>query len=90
MDSTRSAQELPGHTDASTTMVYTPGSIKGGVASGASQIAFPVPLPTSLLGSRLMLQAGLDNKAVGAAALPPKPPQPRGDRRPGEIGPLPD
>ena len=37
-----------------------------------------------------MLQAGLDNKAAGAAALPPKPLQPRGDRRPGEIGPLPD
>ena len=38
----------------------------------------------------LMLQAGLDNKAAGVVALLPKPPQPRGDRLPWEIGPLPD
>lgn len=31
------------------------------------------PLPTSLLGFRLVLQVGPDNKAAGAAALPPKP-----------------
>jgi len=37
----------------------------------------------------LILQAGLDNKVV-AAALLPKPPQPRGDRLPGEMGPLPN
>jgi len=53
------------------------------MASAVRWIAFPGPLPTSLLASRLMLQAGLDNKA--AAALPPKPPRPRGKRRQGEI-----
>ena len=51
-------------------------------------IAFPDPLPTSRLGSRLMLQAGLDNKA--AAALLLKPPQSGGDRLSGEMGPLAD
>jgi|GEM_PF-2762327 len=34
-----------------------------------------------------VLQAGLDNKAIGGTALLPKPPQPRGDRLPGEMGP---
>ena len=37
-----------------------------------------------------MLQAGLDNKAAGTAALPPKPSQRRSNRLAGEMGPLRD
>ncbi len=46
--------------------------------------------PIRAEGGPPMLQAGLDNMASGATPLLPRPPQQRGDRRPGGIGPRPD
>lgn len=61
----------------------------GGVRSPADRLPGPaVHIALGILadGRRLMFQAGLDNKAVGTGALLPKPPQPRGDKCPGEMG----
>ena len=75
-------------------MIYTHALNRGwgGVRSPADRLPEPaahVALEIPAGGRRLMLQAGLDSKAVGAAAVPPKPPQPRSNRRPGGMGPLP-